>query len=72
MARTLAQFIITPDSDGDYTLQLEDDEGETIEFTASYAQLDLIVEAIEDVLDTDEDDALGVDADEDEAEDAEE
>jgi hypothetical protein len=60
MARTLAQFTITPDSDGDYTLLLEDDDGETIEFTASFEQLDLITEAIEGVLDSDEEDALGV------------
>jgi uncharacterized protein YegP (UPF0339 family) len=71
MARTLAQFTITPDSDGDYTLHLEDDEGETIEFTASYEQLDLVVEAIEEVLDDDEDDSLA-DTDEDAAEDVEE
>lgn len=71
MARTLAQFTITPDSDGDYTLHLEDDDGETLEFTASYEQLDLVVEAIEEVLEGDEDDAL-VDEDEDAAEDVEE
>lgn len=72
MARTLAQFTITPDSDGDYTLHLEDDDGETLEFTASYEQLDLVVEAIEEVLEGDEDDALDVDEDEDAAEDVEE
>jgi len=72
MARTLAQFTITTDSDGEYTLHLEDEDGETLEFTASYEQLDLITEAIEEVLDADEEDALGVDADEDEAEDVEE
>ncbi|WP_084584009.1 hypothetical protein [Sphingomonas azotifigens] len=66
MARILSQFTITPDSDGDYTLHLEDEEGETIEMTASYEQLDLIVEAIEDVLDSDEEDALVVDEDEEE------
>ena len=65
MAKTLAQFTITPDSQGDYTLILEDDDGETTEFTASYEQLDLVVEAIEEVLDSDEEDALGVDEDED-------
>ena len=70
MARTLAQFTITPDSDGDYTLHLEDDDGETIEFTASYEQLDLVVEAIEDVLESVEEDALA--ADEDDVEDVEE
>jgi len=68
MARTLAQFSITPDSDGDYTLHLEDDDGETLEFTASEEQLDLIVEAIEEVLDADEDDLIDDDEDEDESE----
>jgi hypothetical protein len=66
MARTLAQFTITPDGQGDYVLSLEDDDGETLDFTASYEQLDLITEAIDEVLDTDEDEALGVDDDEDE------
>ncbi|WP_066721354.1 hypothetical protein [Sphingomonas pituitosa] len=66
MARILSQFTITPDSDGDYTLHLEDEDGETIEMAASYEQLDLIVEAIEDVLDSDEEDALAVDEDEEE------
>lgn len=72
MARTLAQFTITPDSDGDYTLHLEDDDGETIEFTASYEQLNLVVEAIEEILDGDEEDAPGADEDADEAEGVEE
>jgi hypothetical protein len=66
MARTLAQFTITPVGDGDYTLHLEDEDGETMEFTAGYEQLDLIVEAIEEQLDSDEEDALGVDDDDDE------
>ena len=63
MARTLAQFTITPDSNGDYTLHLEDEDGETIEFSAGFEQLDLIVEAIEEQLDSDEEDSLGVDDD---------
>jgi hypothetical protein len=64
MARILSHFTITPDSGNDYTLHLEDEEGETIEMTASYELLDLIVEAIEDVLDSDEEAALAVDEDE--------
>jgi hypothetical protein len=71
MARTLAQFTITPDSAGDYTLHLEDEDGETVEFTAGFEQLDLIVEAIEEQLDNDEEDVLGVD-EEDEATEEEE
>ncbi|UZK65143.1 hypothetical protein [Sphingomonas sp. M1-B02] len=66
MAKTLAQFTITPDAQGDYTLHLEDEDGETLEYSASYEQLDLIVEAIEEQLDSDEEDALGVDEDADE------
>ena len=64
MASTLSLFTVTTDAEGDYTLTLEDEDGETVEFTASYEQLDLITEAIEDILDTDEEEALGVDADE--------
>lgn len=71
MARTLAQFTITPDGDGDYTLHLEDDDGETLEFTASEEQLDLIVEAIEEQMDADEDDLLDDDDDDDEPSDDE-
>ncbi|RYE04230.1 MAG: hypothetical protein EOP61_01420 [Sphingomonadales bacterium] len=63
MARTLSQFTITPDGNGDYVLSLEDDDGETLDFTASYEQLDLIVESIEELLDTDEEEVLGVDDD---------
>ena len=70
MARTLSQFTITPDGNGDYVLSLEDDDGETIDFTASYDQLDLITEAIDEALDDDEEDMLA--ADDDEAEPAEE
>lgn len=65
MAKTLAQFTITPDGNGDYTLLLEDEDGETLEFAASYEQLDLIVEAIEEQLESDEEELL---ADDEEAE----
>ncbi|WP_066801386.1 hypothetical protein [Sphingomonas soli] len=66
MARTLSQFTITPDGNGDYVLSLEDDDGETLDFTASYEQLGLIVESIEELLDSDEEEILGVDDDADE------
>ena len=66
MARTLSQFTITPDGNGDYVLSLEDDDGETFDFTASFDQLDLITEAIDDVLDEDEEEMLGADEDEEE------
>jgi uncharacterized protein YegP (UPF0339 family) len=71
MARTLAQFTITPDAQGDYTLHLEDEDGETIEFTAGYEQLDLIVEAIEEQIEGDEGDTLDADDDDDAVEEEE-
>jgi hypothetical protein len=52
MARTLANFTITVSGD-DYLLHLEDAAGETIEITATYDQLDLLVEAIDAHLDED-------------------
>jgi len=66
MARTLAQFTITPDGNGDYVLSIEDDDGESFDFTASFDQLDLITEAITEALDSDEEDALGADEDDEE------
>lgn len=61
MAKALAHFTITRIGD-DYLLGLEDEDGETSEFTADLEQLDLIVEAIEEL--GDEDDTLALDEDE--------
>ena len=66
MAKGLSSFSVTADGNGDYLISIEDDDGETTEFTASYEQLDLISESIDDALDEDEEDALGVDEDADE------
>jgi hypothetical protein len=52
MARTLANFTITESGDN-YLLHIEDDAAETIELTATYDQLDLLVEAIDQHLDED-------------------
>lgn len=52
MARKLAKFTITEAGD-DYMLHIEDDAGETIEITATYDQLDVLVEAIDEHLDED-------------------
>ena len=52
MARKLTKFTISENGE-DYTLHIEDDGGETIEFTATYDQLDRIVEAIDAHLDDD-------------------
>lgn len=68
MAKALAQFTIVRTGE-DYLLTIEDQDGETSEFTVDFDQLDLITEAIEEVLDADEEDALDA---EDEGEEEEE
>jgi hypothetical protein len=67
MARTLSSFSIAADGSGDYLLSIEDEDGETIELTATYEQLDMLGEAIEDALEEEDEDPLGADEDEDEA-----
>lgn len=62
MAKALAQFSIARTGE-DYLLTIEDQDGETSEFTVDFDQLDLITEAIDDVLDADEEDALDPDED---------
>jgi hypothetical protein len=61
MAKTLSQFTIDSEGDG-YLLRIATDDGETLDITATYEQLDLIVEAIEERLDEDEEDQLAVEA----------
>ena len=66
MPRTLSRFTIADGDDEEFILRIEDDAGETIEFTATYEQLDVIVEAIDDHLnevaeDLDEVDEVGGD-----------
>jgi hypothetical protein len=63
MAKVLGHFSITQEADG-YLLHMEDEDGDTVEYSASFEQLDLISEAIDETLDADEEDALGVDEDE--------
>jgi hypothetical protein len=60
MSRTLSQFAIVPNGSGEYILNLEDDDGESVEFIASYEQLDLVIEAVQEQLDMDEEEALAV------------
>ncbi len=62
MARTLAHFTIGRNGE-DYLLQIEDEDGETIEIAATFEQLDLIVETIDTHLNEDEEVALGTEAD---------
>ena len=52
MPKKLSQFTIS-EAGEDYLLHIEDDAGEVIEFTATYDQLDVLVEAIDQHLDED-------------------
>lgn len=52
MAKSLTSFAVTGAGD-DYVLMIEDEDGETIEFAASYDQLAEIIEAIEAQIDDD-------------------
>jgi hypothetical protein len=55
MAKTLVRFTIEPSSDN-YLLFIEDDDGETVELTATLEQLDLVGEAIDQLLEQDDTD----------------
>jgi hypothetical protein len=58
MPKALAQFRIARTGE-DYLLTIEDQDGETIEFTVDDDRLDLIIDAIEDQLDADDEDDVG-------------
>lgn len=64
MAKALSRFTVSRNGD-DYLLQIESEDGETLELSATYEQLDVVSEALEEQLDADEQDALAFeDADE--------
>ena len=50
MPATLARFSITKAIDETFLLHIEDDSGTTLELEATYDQLDLITEAIDEAL----------------------
>jgi hypothetical protein len=62
MARTLSEFAIARSGE-EYLINIATEDGDPIELSATYEQLDLIAEAIEEQLDADEEDALAVAAD---------
>ncbi|MBS0505582.1 MAG: hypothetical protein JSS55_17655 [Proteobacteria bacterium] len=68
MAKALSRFTIERDGD-DYLLSIEDEDGDTVELSASFDQLELLSESLEEHLAfdvDDDDDQLGDDEDEDE------
>lgn len=64
MSKILGQFSITREADG-FVLHLEDDDGETVEYSATVDQVDEITMAIEDLEVIDEDDPALLSDDED-------
>lgn len=67
MAKALSRFSIERDGD-DYLLNIEDEDGDTLSLTASFEQLDLISESLEEHLafDADEPDLLDEEEEEEE------
>lgn len=53
MAKTLSSFTIEPKGN-DYLLLIEDKDGETMEMSATLEQLDLLGEAINELLEKDD------------------
>jgi hypothetical protein len=53
--KTLARFTVNPGKTG-YQMHIEDEDGETIELSATRDQLDVIADALDDLLAEDEDD----------------
>ncbi len=62
MAKTLAGFTVSRSGE-DYVITIEEEGGETQEYTATYDQLDLIADTVGETLDSDEEDMLAVDDD---------
>ncbi|GAA4781160.1 hypothetical protein GCM10023219_31730 [Stakelama sediminis] len=62
MTKALESFTITPAGE-DYLLQIEDEDGETIDLAVSVDQLDLMMEEIERNLDAEDDAEIAIDAD---------
>lgn len=56
MAKAISRFTIERDGD-DYLLRIEDEDGDTQELAASFEQLELISEALEEHLAFDADDS---------------
>jgi hypothetical protein len=65
MAKAVAHFTVTRTGD-EYLLSIEDEDGDTTDFTAGPDELELIADAIEEAQASDDDDTLGLDEDEDE------
>jgi hypothetical protein len=65
MTKALSRFTIERGRD-DYLIRIEDEDGDTLELTASFEQLDLISESLEEHLAFDTDDPDQLDEEEEE------
>lgn len=61
MANALSRFTIEPADDQIFLIRIESEDGEPLEVTATFEQLDLIQEAIDEHLDEDFEDAEAID-----------
>lgn len=61
MANALSRFTIQPADDQIFLIRIESEDGEPLEVTATFEQLDLIQEAIDEQLDEDFEDVDAVD-----------
>lgn len=57
MASNLSRFTVEPQDDEKFLIRIEDENGGSLELVASFEQLDLIAETLEEHLDQDFDDA---------------
>lgn len=69
MSLSLARFTIKRTLDDSFMLHIEDDSGSTLELEATYDQLELITEAIEEALEIEADDQDAEDDDVDDSDD---
>lgn len=60
-SKNLAKFSISGSGD-EYQIEIEDEAGDTLELTASYEQLELLADTLDELLKADES-AVEVDAD---------
>lgn len=64
MAKALNGFRVSR-SAGDYLIQIDDEDGDTTEFTADFDQIEEMIEELESLIGDDEDDVIADDEDDD-------
>lgn len=52
-AKALAKFSVVPGGEG-YQLHIEDDGGDTLELSATYEQMELLVDTLDELLEADD------------------